>query len=135
MGQKGRPSKLFTRAEREEAARNGVSYQTLNDRRYRGWTKEEAIQTPIGQPRRRWSQVAVENGINMHTYYTRVKRGMSEEDAATLGSMKRQQKDSIPHDDTPRQIKQAEGTAPLEVVAKQYGKSPEEVQTIWRYYA
>lgn len=139
MGQKGRPSKLFTRAEREEALRNGVSYHTLNDRYYRGWSKYDAITTPLRQkPYKYWENVAVQNGIKANTFISRVRRGMSEKDAATIVDLKAERKRQPPpepQDDTPRKIKAEEGTAPLEVVAQKYNVEPEFVKDVWRYFA
>ena len=137
MGQRGRPSKHFTREERAIAAANGIDRTTMNRRYENGWTKKEAMTLPPGFIRERWVHIAQRNGISANAYYSRLRRGLSEEDAATIADLKagRKKEQCVARDDTPRKIKQAEGTAPPEVVAKQYGKSTEEVQTIWRYYA
>lgn len=74
----------------------GVSIQLVLDREGRGWTIEDAITTPRNASRRKPKKLIMINGKEVHlrdvlkehgikkaTYYARLNRGWSIEDAAT----------------------------------------------------
>ncbi|WP_438449370.1 hypothetical protein [Gorillibacterium sp. sgz5001074] len=70
-----------------QAAAIGVDGQTL-DRRIRelGWSKKRAMTTPIrhlDKGRTYWRRKAEENGISFAAFHSRIRRGWSDEDAAT----------------------------------------------------
>ena len=79
----------ITDDEYAEAKKNGISYDTLNTRvRSLGWSKRRAIKTPVKKrasykDHRNYSKIAIENNIPLSTYYSRVERGMSKEEAST----------------------------------------------------
>ncbi|MCZ8518867.1 hypothetical protein [Paenibacillus caseinilyticus] len=76
----------ITPEEYEEAELNGISPIIL-DRRVRelGWKKEKAMTVPVRKltDRKRWRYVAEDNGISYQSFMSRIRRGWSEEDAAT----------------------------------------------------
>lgn len=70
-----------------EAAKIGVDDQTL-DRRIRllGWEKKRAITTPIrplNKDRAYWRKKAEVNGISFDAFHSRIRRGWTDEKAAT----------------------------------------------------
>lgn len=78
---------LVTDEQAERAAANGVNYRALYERvAKRGWSVEQAINTPVQRRRNlsEWISLAEKNGINRNTFYTRIRDGMDPERAATL---------------------------------------------------
>jgi len=66
------------------------------DRRIRelGWKKERAITTPIrplDKNRTYWRQIADKNGISFSTFHSRIRRGWSDQDAATKQTQTQEQ--------------------------------------------
>ncbi|WP_051290027.1 hypothetical protein [Paenibacillus massiliensis] len=76
----------ITPEEYAEAEKFGVKPAMLDRRvREQGWSKERAMTTPPRAltDRRKWLQLARENGISRDTFYNRVRLGWSMERAAT----------------------------------------------------
>ena len=77
----------ITPEEYQIAESNGISRNTLDIRvRDLLWDKERAITEPTQKKNNgemKWADVAESNNIPRQTYYTRRKRGMSKEEAAT----------------------------------------------------
>jgi hypothetical protein len=83
---------------KERCLQNGISNKVFMARIKIGWSEEEASTQPVlsrAEQSRRIAQnrrdklspyvsVAEANGISRQTWYARVKRGMSEEEAATM---------------------------------------------------
>jgi hypothetical protein len=82
------------------AERNGISKDRVYARVYRsGWKIEKAITKPVKvycQEWKKWTPLAEQNGINLHTFRSRVNSGIDPYEAATVKSFKR--KDSIPEE-------------------------------------
>lgn len=73
----------------EKAEKNGIK-NLYNRVHVYGWSIRRAVNTP---PRKRtnrdyWKEVAIQNGINLNTFFSRIHRsGWSEEEAATTPVM------------------------------------------------
>ncbi|PAD36338.1 hypothetical protein [Terribacillus saccharophilus] len=73
---------------------NGIQKRNLIQRLWYGWSFERAATEPLNAKNRRirsdasWIDKAVENGINVETYKSRVERGWSCEEAATILPLK-----------------------------------------------
>ena len=78
-------SPYITPEEYEAAERNGINKINLEMRiRKSGWNHKRAINQPLKKLKRHsWSAVAKENGIGVGLYHSRIKKGWSEERAAT----------------------------------------------------
>ncbi|MCU5519845.1 nucleoside permease [Bacillus cereus] len=84
-------NRWLTDEEYARAAANGINRKRLYSRVYEfNWDVEEAITAPIGTVRHEyerkhgdWFKVALENGINARTFYSRLKLGWKYKDAAT----------------------------------------------------
>ncbi|MHA7582817.1 hypothetical protein ACX12E_20870 [Paenibacillus vandeheii] len=77
---------LLSPEEYAEAEENGIKPAMLDRRiRAQGWTKECAMTTPPrgATDRRKWLQMALENGINKNKFYNRIRLGCEMEQAAT----------------------------------------------------
>ncbi|MBB6021419.1 hypothetical protein HNR77_002514 [Paenibacillus sp. JGP012] len=75
----------ITPEEYVEAEKIGIKPAMLDRRiRAQGWTKERAMTTPPRgvTDRRKWLQIALENGINKNTFYNRIRLGWKMEQAA-----------------------------------------------------
>lgn len=76
----------ITPEEYKKAEKKGISAKTLDDRiRVLMWDKEKALNTkPQSKHKAKYRRMAIENGINVGTFYKRVNNlGMSLKDAAT----------------------------------------------------
>ncbi|MFD2442913.1 hypothetical protein ACFSO7_02835 [Bacillus sp. CGMCC 1.16607] len=86
------------------AAENGIKYQTFMSRiNIYGMSVEEAATKPLQNRKlaaerasesnrvipKDWLKIAIDNGINYHTFRDRLKKGMSPEEAATKKVMTR----------------------------------------------
>lgn len=85
MSGKGRPS-IFTQEEIKIAKNNGISRQTLQNRVYKGWSVEKAINTQLSvRGRKKYSDEVYEtlkkNGISLNTFNQRLHKGLSLEEA------------------------------------------------------
>ena len=71
----------------KKAEKNGISKRLLEGRVYiSGWNVDRAINEPKRQwiDRKKWLEVAKQNGIKTETFYRRVNEyGMSPEEAST----------------------------------------------------
>ncbi|MED1612533.1 nucleoside permease [Bacillus paranthracis] len=84
-------NRWLTDEEYARAAANGINRIRLNSRVYDfDWDVEEAITAPIGtviheyeRKHGNWPKIALENGININTFYTRLQMGWTYQDAAT----------------------------------------------------
>ncbi|HFR4146088.1 TPA: nucleoside permease [Bacillus cereus] len=84
-------NRWLTDEEYARAAANGINRKRLQSRVYDfNWDVEEAITAPIGTLRHEyerkhgtWLKTALENGINIATFYRRLKLGWKYKDAAT----------------------------------------------------
>jgi len=77
---------IITSEEYVRAAANGIPAERLRIRiRNNGWDRDRAITTPVAKrhDRRKWVELAAQNGIRQNTFFNRLSRGMSEEEAAT----------------------------------------------------
>lgn len=74
----------------------GIKRNTLFHRVYRmGWTVEKALTTPVAKyndpEMDKWKAIAKKNGIKVETFYSRVGKGWTYEDAATTQPLSRGQ--------------------------------------------
>ncbi|PER85833.1 nucleoside permease [Bacillus thuringiensis] len=84
-------NRWLTDEEYARAAANGINRKRLQSRVYDfNWDVEEAITAPIGTVRHEyerkhgtWLKTALENGINIRTFYRRLQLGWVYKDAAT----------------------------------------------------
>ncbi|MEB9437412.1 nucleoside permease [Bacillus cereus] len=84
-------NRWLTDEEYARAAANGINRKRLQSRIYDfDWDVEEAITAPIGTLRHEyerkhgtWLKTALENGINIRTFYRRLQLGWTYKDAAT----------------------------------------------------
>ncbi|HFR4157289.1 nucleoside permease [Bacillus cereus] len=84
-------NRWLTDEEYARAAANGINRKRLQSRVYDfGWDVEEAITASIGTVRHEykrkhgdWQKTALKNGINIGTFYSRLKLGWTYQDAAT----------------------------------------------------
>lgn len=72
---------------------NGISKASLRNRVWNlGWDIKRAITEPIREIENKnseWIKLAIENGINRNTFYSRMKLGWSAERAATTPTGKK----------------------------------------------
>jgi len=77
----------LTQEDYAKAKANGISYENAYARFYNyGWSKEDTIHKPLHKPNL-WNQykdLANKNGVKQGTFYDRMYKGMSPEEAATL---------------------------------------------------
>lgn len=77
----------FTEEDYEVAAANGISREQAYNRRYLGWSKQDAITKPLVPKRRalywKYEELCKKHGISRKTFDARVKKGMKPELAAT----------------------------------------------------
>jgi hypothetical protein len=67
----------------ETAKKNGISEERAKVRFYRRkWSKERAITQPIKQPQHDWALYKNKSLVSMQTFYQRIKKGLSPEEAA-----------------------------------------------------
>ncbi|MDP4158210.1 MAG: hypothetical protein Q8911_00400 [Bacillota bacterium] len=70
------------------AESNGIHHKLVDQRvRQYGWDKERAITQPPkveNKTNKKWLKVAEKNGISYKTFLSRLKKGLSPEDASTL---------------------------------------------------
>ncbi|PFC97111.1 nucleoside permease [Bacillus cereus] len=84
-------NRWLTDEEYARAAANGINRKRLQSRVYDfNWDVEEAITAPVGTVRHeyerkhgKWLKTALENGINIRTFYRRLQLGWAYKDAAT----------------------------------------------------
>ena len=84
-------NRWLTDEEYTRAAANGINRKRLQSRVYDfDWDVEEAITSPIGTVRHEykrkhgdWQKTALKNGINIRTFYSRLKLGWTYQEAAT----------------------------------------------------
>ncbi|GAB6454783.1 hypothetical protein bcgnr5383_51820 [Bacillus cereus] len=84
-------NRWLTDEEYARAAANGINRKRLQSRVYDfDWDVEEAITAPLGTVRHEyerkhgtWLKTALENGINIATFYRRLQLGWKYKDAAT----------------------------------------------------
>lgn len=84
-------NRWLTDEEYARAAANGINRKRLQSRVYDfNWDVEEAITAPIGTVRHEyerkhgtWLKTALENGINIRTFYRRLQLGWRYKEAAT----------------------------------------------------
>lgn len=84
-------NRWLTDEEYARAAANGINRKRLQSRVYDfDWDVEEAITASIGTVRHEykrkhgdWQKTALKNGINIGTFYSRLKLGWTYQDAAT----------------------------------------------------
>jgi hypothetical protein len=70
----------------KQAAENGIAYHIAYKRYYEyEWSKEDTINKPLHKPNTwpTYKALAHSNGIGQNTFYTRVRSGMTLEEAAT----------------------------------------------------
>lgn len=85
----------ITPEEYEIAEKNGIDYRSMYNRVYSlGWKKKRAMTEPIKRHRshqshKGWVDKAIENGIPAMTYYSRIAKGMTKEDASSLPTQNR----------------------------------------------
>ncbi len=76
-----------------QAKANGICKETLRTRIWSyGWDKERAKTEPVREIENRygkWIKIAISNGVNRNTFYSRLGLGWSVEKAATTPSGKR----------------------------------------------
>ncbi|MDM5270496.1 nucleoside permease [Bacillus wiedmannii] len=83
--------RILSQSDYKQAEANGINKNTLRNRVYNcAWDVEEAITTP---PRKKrvskksqseiWLEIAVKNGMNPNTFYSRLNLGFTPEEAAT----------------------------------------------------
>ena len=76
-----------------QAKANGISKETLRSRIWNyHWDKERAKTEPVREIENRyeeWIRIAVENGVNRNTFYSRLNLGWSAEKAATTPTRRR----------------------------------------------
>lgn len=67
------------------AEKNGIPQNIVYDRVINGgWDVDKAVSKPVRKKKySNWIKKAAQNGISRHTFYARVKRGMSLEEAVT----------------------------------------------------
>ena len=75
------------------AQENGISKATLRNRVWNlNWPIKRAVTEPVREKENdnsKWIEVAKENGININTFYGRIKLGWSAERAATTPTGKK----------------------------------------------
>ncbi|HDR4393061.1 nucleoside permease [Bacillus cereus] len=82
---------ILNQSDYKRAEAHGINKNTLRNRVYNcAWDKEEAITTPPGKKRKSkqsqseiWLGIAVQNGMNPNTFYSRISLGFTPEEAAT----------------------------------------------------
>ncbi|MBP1999740.1 putative DNA-binding transcriptional regulator AlpA [Paenibacillus shirakamiensis] len=122
------------------AASKGIKRSTFYSRVYiLGWDKDRAMNTPICRRKSiwiHWSKAATQNGIGYSTFMTRVHKGWTREEAATIplyesnDLLKKRRKYSI------KLLKQAEQNGisrSLFYHRIKTGVTPEEAATLPRY--
>jgi len=71
------------------AEENGIAFQTFKQRLKRGWSGERAATEGVREiahnPDDEWEVIALENGLSVRAYRSRVQAGCPEAIAATLG--------------------------------------------------
>jgi len=71
------------------AEENGIAFQTFKQRLKRGWTGERAATEGVREiapdPDDEWEVIALENGLSVRAYRSRVQAGCPEAIAATMG--------------------------------------------------
>jgi DNA invertase Pin-like site-specific DNA recombinase len=96
--------RVLTKEDYEIAEKNGVSYMAAYHRFYtHNWSREDTITKPTGTRGRkpsegfkRWEKECKENNISSNLFRTRIRRGMTEEKAATK-PVTSQQKKKVTH--------------------------------------
>jgi len=84
-------SYYITPEEYQIAAQNGISPKVLESRvRKYAWDKQRAITQPVRKfkDHKEWAKVAEENGISYHTFWQRLRKGWTYEQAATMPKIK-----------------------------------------------
>jgi hypothetical protein len=67
----------------ETAKRNGISEERAKARFYKlGWSKQRAITQEIKKPQYDWHKYKDKSTVSEQTFYQRIKKGMSPEEAA-----------------------------------------------------
>ncbi|PXW82938.1 hypothetical protein BZA02_102261 [Ruegeria sp. P4] len=76
------------------AEENGIAFQTFKQRLKRGWSGERAATEGVREiahdPDDEWEVIALENGLSVRAYRSRVQAGCPEAIAATMGLSWRQ---------------------------------------------
>ena len=71
------------------AEENGIAFQTFKQRFTRGWSGEraatEGVREMVHNPDNEWEVIALENGLSVRAYRSRVQAGCPEAIAATMG--------------------------------------------------
>lgn len=84
-----KPTRRYDKITPEEERllkRNGISKQTFANRRYKGWSREKALNTKVRRYQRLTDEekdLMKQNGVDETTFRTRISRNMNRIDAAS----------------------------------------------------